>query len=233
MVVQELDIRTSFHDPLGGEHGLIEALGQLSLLTSLALADFDLTSEEMGLILADKPLLQTLVLVASMQPIDASLARLRGMPLTSLDLCGSNIGNAGLAHFRGLPLASLDLSWNPRITFTGLARLRGLPLTSLDLSRCLKAVTPAGLAHLRRLPLTSLSLCKCPVKDEGLEALRGLPVTFLDLTSCMLLTKKGIQALRVLPNLTLLCAVANGFRGSDLHDLGWVGDRRYDMHRRA
>ena len=89
---------------------------------------------------------------------NAGLKSLRGLPLTSLDICGCDeITDAGLAHLRGLPLNVLHLFFCPNITDDGLAHICGLPLTSLRLVHSLR-ITDAGLAHLCGLPLSHLHL---------------------------------------------------------------------------
>ena len=84
------------------------------------------------------------------------LAGLTG--LTTLDLGGNRIGDAGAAHLRGLTgLTTLDL-WYNKIGEAGAAHLRGLTgLTALDLGG--NRIGEAGAAHLRGLTgLTTLDL---------------------------------------------------------------------------
>lgn len=138
---------------------------------------------------------------------DADLEALWDMPLTELDLGGSNnlsdmflldfigampltdlhlgtqnnFSNAGLQALRGMQLKSLRLGSGKNITDSGLEVLKGLPLSKLDLGGRME-ITNAGLTALKGLPLTELSLEGCGgLSGPGLEALRGLPLTTLNI----------------------------------------------------
>lgn len=129
---------------------------------------------------------------------DEGVAKLRGLPLQSLNLSGNHcVSDIGLAHLRGMPLVDLDLTRVTWLTDGALAILGGLPLTRLSLSRC-KRWTHFGLAHLRRAPLKSLDLSGCrQLRDLGLHQLHGMPLTRLRLERCPKISRAGLFALRV------------------------------------
>lgn len=104
-----------------------------------------------------------------------SLARLQGLPLTSLDLSNcANLGNSGLEVLRGMPLTQLNLEgctslhnvepnrpfkeFNPNYHFPNiLGVLHGMPLSTLNLLGCPGLVCDSGFKLLQGLPLTQLS----------------------------------------------------------------------------
>jgi hypothetical protein len=111
---------------------------------------------------------------------DAGIERLQGHDqLQLLDLSDTRVGDAGLSNLKGLPeLRSLYLC-NTRVTNAGLARLRrSTDITMLDLSGT--RVTDAGLAHVKGWGLGTLILANTRVTDDGLVHLRG--VGYLDLS---------------------------------------------------
>lgn len=110
--------------------------------------------------------------------------RLRGLPLTSLDLES--------AHFKSIeglfawPLTSLNLATS-NLSDLDLKFLGGLPLTDLNISRLKgsKSFSGAGLEYLRDMPISSLNLRKNEnLLGSSLAFLKGLPITSLKIGGC-------------------------------------------------
>jgi serine/threonine protein kinase/Leucine-rich repeat (LRR) protein len=116
------------------------------------------------------------------------LSPLRNMPLTALDIAGTEVED--LTPLQGMKLTNLDLR-SSRVK--SLQPLAGMPLTSLLLS----SSEINDLAALRDMPLTHLALEHMPgIKD--LSPLRGLPLTSLRLHNVL-----GISDLTPLKELKL------------------------------
>ena len=116
--------------------------------------------------------------------------------LRELDLCGTNVGDAGLQHLRGLTqIQVIDLD-RTRVTDAGLRHLNGL----MQL-RCLRlrdtTVSGAGLEHLKGLrQLQVLTLDRTKVTDAGLRHLKGwTQLRFLDLNDTTV-SDAGLEHLR-------------------------------------
>jgi hypothetical protein len=130
---------------------------------------------EVTLLIACLPTLESLDLSGS-QLGEAGLpgiGRLRR--LTQLNLARTQVGDVALAELGPLKrLAGLDLS-DTRITDQGLAHLALLPqLASLSLNET--AVTDLGAEHLAAIPkLSTLGLVRTQITDEGVRHLTKLP----------------------------------------------------------
>jgi len=105
---------------------------------------------------------------------DAGLEHLKGSTgLKSLNLADTNVTDAGLEHLKGLTgLTQLDVT-SPKITDSGVKALNGLT----ELKRlCLggEKITDAGMKHLRGLTgLKILVLSGTSVTESGLKELRA------------------------------------------------------------
>lgn len=102
---------------------------------------------------------------------DALLERLKGLPLTSLNLGDSEVSGPGLASLQGMPLAALVLD-GIDMGDNSFEMLRGMPLTDLSLHWCLR-VLDAGCEVLLGMPLTRLNLAGSGISNIGLEYLKG------------------------------------------------------------
>src|SRR5262249_21041950 len=101
-----------------------------------------------------------------------SLAPLKGMPLTFLDLAGAR-GVSNLGPLRDMPLEYLNVSDQPVSELAPLASLKSLRRLVLD-------STPASdLTPLRGLGLTEVSILTIPARD--LSPLQGLALKRLRL----------------------------------------------------
>jgi hypothetical protein len=129
---------------------------------------------------------------------DEGLLHLRDMPLVRLDLSVTAVGDAGLAHLVRLPLEHLTLAAT-RVTGAGLAHLRDMPLTYLSLRNASKLGDGQELAHLRATPLRHLDLSSTKIEGDALQHLAGLPLTHLGLAA----TRIGGDALRHLARMPL------------------------------
>lgn len=144
---------------------------------------------------------------------DASVEQLSVHRLTDLSMTRCNhpeLSNASLAHLRGMPLSRLILTSSHWLTAEGLAHLVGLPLSSLCLAHC-RSLSNSGLQHLKAMPLTILNLRACGrlsgpggLSDACMEHLRGLPLAELCLFGNGWLTGAGLQCLRRVSSLTRL-----------------------------
>ncbi len=128
---------------------------------------------------------------------DEGIKFLQGMPLTSLNLMGTNVTNEGIKFLQGMPLTSLNLM-GTNVTNEGIKFLQGMPLTSLNLEDC-SDVGDIGIEYLKGLPLTSLNLIDTGVTDEGIKFLKGLPLTSLSLYCHHNVTDDGLSHLKDLP----------------------------------
>jgi len=129
----------------------------------------------------------------------ADLAPLKGIPLTKLDIRGSQVSD--LASLRDMPLVSLNVE---STSVADLSPLDGMRLQSLDLTK-----TPvADLSKLKGMPLTVLHVSSTKVTD--LSPLRGMPLTRLDISHLKL---KDCSVLRGMPLKTL---AATNMRFDDL-----------------
>ena len=102
----------------------------------------------------------------------APLARLRGLPISILDLNGSLVSD--LTPIAGLPLRELTATGAP---IADLAPLRGMKLRKLVLRRA----NITSLEPLRGMPLEHLGLPQC-VELKSFEALAGLPLRTLNIS---------------------------------------------------
>ncbi len=104
---------------------------------------------------------------------DDAARALEGLPLKSLGFMGAPIGDATLAVVKTMPLTALNL-FETKVTDAGLANLSGL--TALEyLGLKGTAIGDAGLAHLKNLTaLTNLILADTKVTDAGLVHLAGM-----------------------------------------------------------
>jgi Leucine-rich repeat (LRR) protein len=92
------------------------------------------------------------------------LAPLAAMPLTTLDLGGTQV--ADLSPLRGMKLTTLNCY---QTQVSDLAPLEGMPLTSLNVLECPKL---HDLKSLTRMNLTEISLTPKNFTKEQLEVLR-------------------------------------------------------------
>jgi tetratricopeptide (TPR) repeat protein len=125
------------------------------------------------------------------------LRPLKGMKLSSLNLCGTQVED--LTPLEGMPLTHLDVRGCAGIT--NLAPLKGMQLRKLDLA-FLKEVS--SLEPLRRMPLVSLDLHGC-VKVSDLGPLRETQLEDLNLEQSRVSSLAPLEGLK-LRNLSL----ANG-----------------------
>jgi hypothetical protein len=136
---------------------------------------------------------------------DAGLQYLTGLKtLTVLKIGGNDVTDAGVKHLKGLTaLTHLILDEN-RITRDGLAELSGLKALEI-LGIPATRVTAEGLAVLKQWPgLTVLNISKLPVTDPSLEHLAELKkLSMLGLVETRV-TNDGVDRLARLPGLTQL-----------------------------
>jgi len=124
------------------------------------------------------------------------LAPLRGMPLTSLVLCFTDVRD--LSPLAGMPLTSLNII---RAPVTDLSPLAGMPLREL---------------------LLGSQWGGCPVTD--LSPLEGMPLGSLDLTMTEVADLSPLKAMP-LESLVLACGnEKTGWRGSSVTDLSPLED---------
>jgi len=120
---------------------------------------------------------------------DVGLARADLRRARRLDLCGSNVTDAGLAYLSRLAqLESIDLRYT-HVTDKGLVHLQGLEnLTELLLggnaSNVGTKITDHGVGYLRNMKnLTKLSLARTKVSNDAVAVILGMPrLTYLDLS---------------------------------------------------
>ncbi len=107
--------------------------------------------------------------------------------LRHLNLHGcTKITDVGLSYLANLPLTYLDLNGSD-ISDSGLRSLSAFSLTYLDVSSC-KKITDLGISYLSQLPLTHLQVRNTNITDEGLKHLSKLPLKKLCLKNCYSLT---------------------------------------------
>jgi formylglycine-generating enzyme required for sulfatase activity/serine/threonine protein kinase len=123
------------------------------------------------------------------------LTALKGMPLTELDLSGTQV--ADLTPLEGMPLTWLKLSGCTRVK--DLTPLRGMKLVHLDLSGC----DVQDIGPLKGMPLTSFQANSTRVQD--LTPLKGMKLTNLSLRNANQV--RDLTSLRSMPLVHL--------------DLGW------------
>jgi hypothetical protein len=162
-------------------------------------------------------LLQTISLFRREEVRDGDLSRLsRLTDLSSLDLRGTPVTDAGIAHVGALRnMAGQLLLGNTSVGDTGVGHLKGLTeLPDLDLN--LTRVTDRGLAHLRGMTnLRGLHLNGTKVSDEGLRHLQTLEKLLnLDLSATNV-TDGGLERLKPLWRLEKL-----GLAGCNISDEG-------------
>lgn len=147
---------------------------------------------------------------------DARIERLRGLPLTQLDLTYCKVTPVGLSYLAGMPLSSLTLccsyyrdSYEPLVTARDLEVLRGMPLTKLHLGS-FSDPDYATLELLRTFPLTDLNLGFNGHQgdlfwtDAALKSLLELPLTSLNLGHRNNFSHLNLQLLQGMP-LKRLC----------------------------
>lgn len=148
--------------------GGVNTLRQLPQLSTLGLNSCEsVTSVPM---LAGFPSLTSLDLVGWMIT-DAGMHELCTLNLTHLDLCGCEITDAGVAALSACPgMTSVILGWNKQITDAGVRALAACPhLSSLDLGGCDK-ITDVGVKALAQCrSLTYLDLRDTSVREEWQE----------------------------------------------------------------
>ena len=112
---------------------------------------------------------------------DVGLARVDLRRARRLDLCGSNVTDAGLARLSRLTqLESIDLRYT-HVTDEGLSHLQDLEsLTELHLGgrayNVAKKITDRGIKHLRKLKkLTKLSLGGTKMTNDSVAVIMGMP----------------------------------------------------------
>jgi Leucine-rich repeat (LRR) protein len=110
------------------------------------------------------------------QPVVSDLTRLKGIPLSALDLRGTKVES--LEPLRGMSLVWLNISGC--ISIHDLGPLKGMPLKLLEME-WLGEVT--SLEPLRGMPLERLGLRACG-NITSLEPLRNMPLTHLELPDC-------------------------------------------------
>jgi serine/threonine protein kinase len=142
---------------------------------------------------------------------DAGLQYLAGLrTLTVLKIGGNDVSDAGLKHLKGLTaLTHLILDEN-RITKDGLAELSGLKALEV-LGIPATRVTAEGLAVLKQWPgLTILNISKLPVTDPSLEHLAGLKkLSMLGLAETGV-TNAGVERLAAISGLTQIFLANTG-----------------------
>lgn len=139
-------------------------------------------------------------------PLLAEMAELESLAvsLELLDLCDSQITDAGLPHIAAFRrLKALDIGFNP-ITNGGLQRLAPLD-ELLYLGLDVTEVTDDGLAALGKFPqLYRISLYSDDITDRGAKSLATLPsLGELDLADTQL-TDAGLAELAKMPSLIRL-----------------------------
>lgn len=132
--------------------GFLSSQTGFSVLSCLPLTALDLANDEGVFGFAD----------------DEFLGKLRGLPLTSLNLdhC-EKITDQGIECLAGMPLEILSLLALTQITDESLNILKFMPLTCLGLGGC-ATITNVGLGNLSQLPLTTLDLGGRDLVSEGL-----------------------------------------------------------------
>lgn len=166
-------------------------------------------SDECWEILGALPL-TSLKLFGSFGISDERLALLRKSSLTCLvlneDKASQNlISDSGLSFLRGMPLTTLNIFGSERINGYGVSSLVGLPLTDLFLDGC-KSIDDQVLSYFKGMEcLASLTLSLCRgVTDEGIRYLVGLPLTKLFLEWCPLVTEHSLELVQSFPSLKSL-----------------------------
>lgn len=114
---------------------------------------------------------------------DRGVEHLRGLPLNSVWLMNTNVGNRGMAVFATMPNLKLLRLEGSQVDDSGLESLAALTrLEVLEVSE--SKVGGSGLRHIARLPnLRLLLLNRTAVSDEGVAHLGASPsLIILDLT---------------------------------------------------
>ena len=120
--------------------------------------------------------------------------------ITSIDLRGTQVTDAGLVHLKGLTSLRLLALDGTQVTDAGLAHLQGF--TNLDkLIIRDTLVTDAGLAHLKVTSLKALYLGRTQITDAGLAHLNeelNLASGGTQITDAGLVHLKGLTSLEEL-----------------------------------
>ena len=141
---------------------------------------------------------------------DAGMTHLEGLPLTALNLRGTQITDAGLRHLRGMTQLVVLAVPQTAVTDAGMADIA--PLT--DLERLIlhnTQIGDAGLARLQGLTkLRSLEVYNTPLTDTALETIAGFTaLELLQLTGTRV-TDVGISRLAPLKQLRHLSVSGTG-----------------------
>lgn len=131
------------------------------------------------------------------------------MPLSSLDLSGCDVSDAGLEVFRSMPLRSLNLCDCCEIA--DIAMLRGLSLPFLSLEG-LREVINGSFHVVRDMPVTELTMYY-GATDEALAFLRGKPLTRLNLGYKGIFSVVGLEVLKGMPLTNLNASTCKGLAG--------------------
>lgn len=176
---------------------------------------------------------------------DQGLARLQGLPLTSLRLFGTlPLSDQGLlAGLKGMLLSDAHLSDVSLATDVGIRVFQSMPLTSLVLSNC-NQISDASFDVFRALPLRNLVLSAegCDLATNiGFATLSGsTSLRRLELDGCKYLTRAGLQNLEGCKFLGLepsdvshLCMSFDEPLGKYCQEGGWEEDWNLDTLRQA
>jgi hypothetical protein len=147
----------------------LPALRHFKLLEYLTLQDCPFSDAGMEALRDCRQLTELVIDYGDMT--DDGLEALADLPLTSLQLSGTQITSEGLRHFKKMPLEFLSLN-RTSVDDSGLG---SLPLVGLELNRT--RVTDAGLAEIARIrTLEHVCLDGTEVTDTGILQLAGLPL---------------------------------------------------------
>ncbi|CAO3615427.1 unnamed protein product [Cunninghamella blakesleeana] len=200
---------------------LIRLIGNFGLLKELKLSSCNAITikglaQFIGCISSFKsgggPWLEYIELPNREHEINGLMARLKDVPLRSLDLTGFvNLDDEGVEYISKISkLKSLNLS-RTKVTDEGLSLLKNLSyLEELYLDNTI--ITDQGLLHLTGLRnLSTLSLCGTSVTNEGLMAIGDVEHTnvaatiqYLNLRYCKGISNQGVKAIANMINMTHL-----------------------------
>ena len=160
----------------------------LPALSTLVLSDCRWVKDASLESLRVVPSLTSLNLSGCTQVTVAGLQWLQGMLLADLNLngpipaTGNSAGGVFLAPLVGLPLTSLDLAFS-FLGDGGLEMLKGMPLVDLNLRKCQKLTADLLVSHLsdmqtlRRLNLSGCDWVKADALCSLMDALPSLQIT--------------------------------------------------------
>ncbi len=187
---------------LDGRSGTVDLsiLGQLDALQALALVDCALDENDSAWLARLNRL--TFLKLTDCRVGEDLLETISRLPLTTLDLGGTDVTDAGVAHLVGMQSLERVVLSNTRITDRSLSLLSELPvLTQLDVSGT--EISGAGFQDLSRIPMLSDLQANCAqLSDDSLRHLSSF--SSLRSLSLGLLGKEGLRHLADLSHLEQL-----------------------------